>query len=84
MVRLPKNVNPLYYDLVIEPDLSNLVYTARLNMGISINESDFNREVFIHMKEIEVKNLFISDIKDTQTIFNGYTEFDSRYREDTY
>ena len=52
LVKLPPNVKPESYDLIIIPDIPSLQFKALLTMKIKIDNSSENVKVYVHMIDI--------------------------------
>ncbi|XP_030000251.1 endoplasmic reticulum aminopeptidase 1-like isoform X1 [Sphaeramia orbicularis] len=57
LMRLPRSVSPLHYDLTIHPNLTSLTFTGVVRIQLEVHEH--TRTVILHAKQMEVSNVII-------------------------
>lgn len=72
-VRLPKTVQPILYDILLEPDLKNFVFQGKETIDIKVLES--TPKIEIHAKELEAP--YAEFIKDGKKITPISIDFDA-------
>ncbi len=64
--RLPKNIKPVKYDLVIDPDLTAQTFSASVVIDIKITEP--TNKIYLHSKELTIGAVFIREITKSKKI----------------